>query len=176
MRRVLTGASFTFDSLTSDAFRCDVRIRPGIRFELKEEAGEGARCALRALPTRPQSTPKTCPKDTAMTDRHCPLFLAALALSSTLSAAGATAADLTRSFAVGVDGCDAAQFTQFCTPVPTVALPTDGVLMVAFSASNNHCSAIIAHLLVDGVERFASGALQPGHGTAVKDFGPIAAG
>lgn len=105
-----------------------------------------------------------------------PLMLVAFALSGALSATGAAADDLTRSFDVGVGACDAAGFAQLCTPVPSVALPTDGVFRVAFDASINHCSAIIAHVLVDGVERFASGALPPGQSTGLLDFGPIAAG
>src|SRR5262249_37635616 len=39
-----------------------------------------------------------------------------------------------------------------------------------------HCSDMVAHLLVDGVEQFASGVLAPGQGTGVHDFGPVAAG
>src|SRR5262245_45718649 len=102
--------------------------------------------------------------------------LAALALAAAVLAAGAAAAELTRSFAVGVNGCDDAFTSQLCTPVPTVALPTDGVLRVAFDASLTHCSSIIAHVLIDGVEAFTSGVLAPGQGTGVQDFGPIAAG
>lgn len=102
--------------------------------------------------------------------------LVALVLGSNCLATGAAGADLTRSFAVGVNGCDDAGTEQLCTPVPTLALPTDGVLQVAFDASITHCSSIIAHLLVDGVEQFASGALAPGDGTGVQDLGPIAAG
>src|SRR5262245_39413018 len=102
--------------------------------------------------------------------------LAAPALATAVLANGAAAADLTRSFAVGVNGCDDAFTSQLCTPVPTVALPTDGVLQVEFDASTSHCSDMVAHLLVDGVEQFASGALAPGQGTGVQDFGPVAAG
>ena len=75
-----------------------------------------------------------------------------------------------------MNGCDNGATQQLCTPIPTVALPTDGVLQVRFDASATHCSPMIAHLLVDGVERFASGALAPGQGTAVLDFGSVAAG
>jgi len=53
---------------------------------------------------------------------------------------------------------------QLCTPVPTAALPTDGVLQVEFDAATTHCSTIIAHVLVDGAEEFTSGARGPaGH-------------
>src|SRR5262249_37847235 len=103
-------------------------------------------------------------------------FALGLALSGASLAPGAAAADLTRSFAVGVNGCDDAFTSQLCTPVPTVALPTDGVLQVEFDASTTHCSDMVAHLLVDGVEQFASGVLAPGQGTGVQDFGPVSAG
>src|SRR5215475_882367 len=102
--------------------------------------------------------------------------LAALAFAGAVLPTGPAAADLTRSFAVGVNGCDDAFTSQLCTPVPTVALPTDGVLQVAFDASTTHCSDMVAHLLVDGVEQFTSGVLAPGQGTGVLDFGPVAAG
>ena len=101
------------------------------------------------------------------------LALASGIALSLVSGAGA-AADLTRSFAVGVNACDNA--VQLCTPIPTVALPTQGVLRVEFDASPTHCSSMIAHLLVNGVEQFASGALAPGEGTGEQDFGAIAAG
>jgi hypothetical protein len=83
---------------------------------------------------------------------------------------------LTRSFAVGVNNCIAGGTPELCAPIPTVPLPTDGVLQVEFAASTGHCANVIAHLLVDGVERSVSGALPPGESTGVQDFGPIAAG
>lgn len=103
--------------------------------------------------------------------RSCAL---ALALSTVFLTTHAALADLTRSFAVGVNGCDSA--VQLCTPIPTVALPTAGVLQAQFNAATTHCSSIIARFRVDGVERSVSGALSPGQGTAVLNFGPIAAG
>jgi hypothetical protein len=102
-------------------------------------------------------------------------LLAAITLIIGLPAS-AHAAELTRTFAVGVDGCDDAQTTQLCTPIPTVALPTDGALKVQFDASLSHCSSIVAHLLIDGVEAFASNVLAPGEGTGIQDFGPLPAG
>src|SRR5262249_13161388 len=83
---------------------------------------------------------------------------------------------LTRSFAVGVKTCVAGGTPEICTPIPTVPLPTDGVLQVQFAASTGPCANVIAPLLVDGVERFVSGALPPGESTGVHDFGPIAVG
>jgi hypothetical protein len=106
--------------------------------------------------------------------RSCALVLA---LSTVFLTSGAALADLTRSFTVGVNGCNDAATQQLCTPVPTLALPTDGVLRVQFVASDTHCSPIIAHLLIDGGEPLpASSPLAPGQGTGVVDFGPIAAG
>src|SRR5688572_26903939 len=86
----------------------------------------------------------------------------ALALSIVFLTAGTARADVTRSFAVGINGCDGAAITQFCTPVPTVALPTNSVLLVEFIASPTHCSSIIARLFVDGVAQPDSTALAPG--------------
>jgi hypothetical protein len=37
-------------------------------------------------------------------------------------------------------------------PVPSVSVKTDGPLMVEFTANNNRCSDMIAHLIVDGRE------------------------
>src|SRR5262249_17537181 len=102
--------------------------------------------------------------------------LVLLALSSAVFVGAAAAADLTRSFAVGVDPCDGAGSTELCTPIPTVALPTDGVLRAEFTASAGHCSDAIVHLLVDGVEVFTSAPLAPGASTGVQDFGPVTAG
>jgi hypothetical protein len=107
--------------------------------------------------------------------RRLGALLVALLLAGGASflATGA-AADVTGSYVVGVDPCDGA--TQLCTPVPTVALPTAGVLRAEFQASTLHCSTIVAHLLVDGLEKFTSGALVPGAGTGVQDFGVVPAG
>jgi hypothetical protein len=57
-----------------------------------------------------------------------------------------------------------------------VAVPTEGALQVAFVASPDHCSDIIAHLLVDGVERSRSAPLAPGASTGVLDLGPVSPG
>ncbi len=83
---------------------------------------------------------------------------------------------LTFSFAVRVDDCVAGATPELCTPIPTVPLPTDGVLRVQFDSASGQCSNVIAHLLVDGVERFVSGALPPGESTGVQDFGPVTVG
>ena len=91
-------------------------------------------------------------------------------------ATGAAAADVTQSFPVGVAACDNATTEQLCTPVSEVAVTTDGVLQVEFVAATSHCSDFIAHLLVDGVERYVSDPLAPGQGTGAQDFGPVAAG
>ena len=103
--------------------------------------------------------------------RSCALTLLAPTL---FLMSGVAFADVTGSFAVGVNPCSGA--TQLCTPIPTVALPTDGVLKAQFVASTLHCSPIIAHLKVDGTERYVSGILAPGQATLVQDLGPVAAG
>ena len=44
---------------------------------------------------------------------------------------------------------------------PSVSVKTDGPLMVEFTANNNHCSDMIAHLIVDGGE-WGSNRVGPG--------------
>jgi hypothetical protein len=98
------------------------------------------------------------------------------AMLAFVAATGAAAADLTQSFSVGVDACDNATTEQLCTPASEVSVTTEGVLRVEFVAATSHCSDFIAHLLVDGVERFVSDPLAPGQGTGAQDLGPVTAG
>jgi hypothetical protein len=102
--------------------------------------------------------------------------LGGLVISSALLATAVAAADPAPTFAVGVDACENGTTQQLCTPVSTVSVTTDGPLQVEFSASPNHCSSVIAHVLVDGVERYVSGALAAGQSTGVQDLGPVAPG
>jgi hypothetical protein len=99
-----------------------------------------------------------------------------LAAIATLMATGAAAADETQTFAVGVAACDHAATDQLCTPVSATTVTTGGVLRVEFVASATHCSDVIAHILVDGVERFVSAPLPPGGSSGVQDLGPVTAG
>ena len=65
--------------------------------------------------------------------------------------------------------------TQFCRQGPSVSVKTDGPLMVEFTA-NNHCSHMIAYLIVDGREWDPTGLApaQPdcGYLIPVKPGGP----
>lgn len=80
----------------------------------------------------------------------------------------------TASFPLSVSDCQTA--TQFCEITPTVAVQTVSQLLVEFVASPGHCSPVIAHIQVDGVEQFVSGALDPGETTGVQDLGPVSPG
>ncbi|MBI2781396.1 MAG: hypothetical protein HYX55_06345 [Chloroflexi bacterium] len=102
--------------------------------------------------------------------------LAVAALAVGIAATAAVADDLTQTFDVGVAACDNAPPAQLCTPVAKVSVTTQGTLRVAFTAAATHCSPIIAHLLVDGVEKFVSAQLGPGETTPTQDFGPVTAG
>ena len=98
------------------------------------------------------------------------------AMLAVVATGAAAAAEVTQSLSVGVAACDNATTEQLCTPVSEVSVTTDGVLRVEFVAAASHCSDFIAHLLVDGVERFVSDPLAPGQGTGAQDFGPVEAG
>jgi hypothetical protein len=65
---------------------------------------------------------------------------------------------------------------QLCNTIATVPVSTLGGLKVEFIASRGHCSSIIIHLLVDGVERFTSGPLGADQSTGVQDVGPVSPG
>lgn len=105
-------------------------------------------------------------------------LLLAVAVAAVLLGGGRSTAfaDQTFHFAVGVNGCDDAETQQLCTPVPSVALPTDGALQVQFTAAPSHCSDIVARIRVDGLEQFVSAPLAPGEGTGVLELGPVTAG
>ena len=66
--------------------------------------------------------------------------------------------------------------TQMCEPIPYVPFRAkyDGPILVEFTANRNHCSDIIAHIMVDGTE-WGSNTVGPGQ----KDGGyeiPMTAG
>jgi len=65
---------------------------------------------------------------------------------------------------------------QLCSPPVSVTVWTEGRLIVAFNASPGHCSSVIAHLTLDGQDRFTSPPLAAGDGTAPQDFGPVSPG
>jgi hypothetical protein len=98
-----------------------------------------------------------------------------LALAAAIPVAHVVAADATATYPVGIEACDDAT-KQLCTPIATVPVTTTSALQVEFTAAATHCSDAIAHLFVDGTERFVSSALAPGQGTGVQDFGPASAG
>jgi hypothetical protein len=61
---------------------------------------------------------------------------------------------------IGIGQCEQPQ-TQTCKQIPSVTVSTDGPLMVEFQANNNHCSDIVANILIDGRE-WGSNVVGPG--------------
>jgi hypothetical protein len=102
--------------------------------------------------------------------------LAAVAISSAVLAGGIAAAELSKTYDVGVAECKHATSDLLCDQVSTVDVQTEGVLRVQFTAAATHCAPVIVHLSVDGAERFVSGPLGPGESAPTQDFGPIVAG
>ena len=74
-------------------------------------------------------------------------------------------------------------FTVNCAPVGQLcdntfsqSVTTTSNLRVEYFASAGHCSPVLAHILVDGVERAATAFLSPGQASGVFDVGPVTAG
>lgn len=63
---------------------------------------------------------------------------------------------------VEVPNCNVAEGTELCPQIPTVSVdPETDRMEVVFTANQNHCSDIIAHILVDGRE-YVSTKVGPG--------------
>ena len=54
--------------------------------------------------------------------------------------------------------------SQLCPQIPTASIGAIMAPTVTFTANSNHCSDIIAHVFIDGVE-FGSDLLEPGETT-----------
>jgi MYXO-CTERM domain-containing protein len=65
---------------------------------------------------------------------------------------------------------------QLCNSVFSQSVGTASNLRVQYVASSGHCSPVAAHILVDGVERAATGFLAPGQASGFFDVGPVAPG
>ena len=63
---------------------------------------------------------------------------------------------------IEVPNCNVAEGTELCPQTPTVSVdPETERMEVAFTANQNHCSDIIAHILIDGRE-YVSTKVGPG--------------
>ena len=102
------------------------------------------------------------------------LATAGLVSSSLALATGVMAGDSDQIYPVSVNCDDPTK--QLCTPIASVSVTTTGTLVVDFRTASTHCSAAIAHLLLDGTEVFVSPPLGPAVSTGPKDLGPVAAG
>jgi len=63
---------------------------------------------------------------------------------------------------IEVPACEQPQ-TQFCTPVPSVDFTVHGErsILVEFTANQNHCADMVAHIIFDGTE-WGSNRVGPG--------------
>lgn len=65
---------------------------------------------------------------------------------------------------IEVPNCNVAEGTELCPQIPTVSVdPETDRMKVVFTANRNHCSDVIAHILVDGRE-YVSSKVGPGQG------------
>jgi len=148
----------------------------GTTFEIGVQSGDGSAVVTYTSGSTTTTTTGATTTTTGATTTTTGATTTTTGATTTTTSTTVPSSGLTFSFAVHVDDCVAGATPQLCTPIPTVPLPTDGVLKVEFESANGQCSNVIAHLLVDGVERFVSGALPPGEGTGMQDLGPVAVG
>jgi hypothetical protein len=78
-------------------------------------------------------------------------------------AAPASAKPFTQDSYIEVPNCPQPQ-TQVCSTVPTATVGAVMAPAVSFTANENHCSDMIAHIIVDGVE-VGQGQVGPGQST-----------
>jgi hypothetical protein len=65
---------------------------------------------------------------------------------------------------------------QLCSPTFDVAITTNGLLQVSYTASPGHCSDVRVHFLVDDVELGATGFLAPGASSGILSLSPVSPG
>ena len=103
--------------------------------------------------------------------------VAALALAALALAPAALADDQASRHDVRVGACEVAT-QQLCTPPASIEIDveTRSVLLVEFVPSASGCAPLIAHLLLDGIERFESPPLDPGQSSGLQDLGDVVPG
>lgn len=92
----------------------------------------------------------------------CAVVTASCAMALTL-AGPASAKPYTQDSYIEVPQCTPAT-SQLCPQIPTASVGPVISPAVSFTANSNHCSDIIAHIFIDGVE-FGSDLLEPGETT-----------
>lgn len=92
----------------------------------------------------------------------------------TLLSVGATAQTVTTPF--GPFSITNTSGGQLSSPYFELSVSTASQLDVEYVAASTHCSNVIMHFLVDGVERAVSGSLSPGQSTGFVTLGPVAPG
>ncbi len=98
-----------------------------------------------------------------------------LSCATLLAAAPAAAETVTDTF--GPFSVDSPGLGQLSSGIFTRTVTTGaGPLEAEYTASPGHCSNVIMHFLLDGVERAVSGVLTPGASTGFTSLGSVAAG
>jgi hypothetical protein len=93
-------------------------------------------------------------------------------IAATIASAGlalaspASAKPFTQDSYIDVPNCPQPQ-TQLCTTIPSATVGAVMAPSVSFSANGNHCSDMIAHVIVDGQE---VGADQVGPGQSTRSY------
>jgi hypothetical protein len=71
---------------------------------------------------------------------------------------------------IEVPNCNVPEGTQLCPEIPSVTVtPQKDRIQVRFTANQNHCSDIIAHILIDGRD-YASKRVGPGQSNGAPVF------
>jgi hypothetical protein len=94
------------------------------------------------------------------------VITAAIACAGLALASPASAKPFTQDNYIEVPNCPQPQ-TQLCTTIPSATVGAVMAPSVSFSANGNHCSDMIAHIIVDGQE---VGADQVGPGQSTRPF------
>jgi hypothetical protein len=96
------------------------------------------------------------------------VIAATIACAGLALASPASAKPFTQDSYIDVPSCPQPQ-TQVCNQVPTANVGAVMAPSVSFSANGNHCSDIIAHVIVDGQE-VGSAQVGPGQSTPSYDL------
>jgi hypothetical protein len=94
------------------------------------------------------------------------VIAAAIACAGLALASPASAKPFTQDNYIEVPNCPQPQ-TQLCATIPSATVGAVMAPSVSFTANGNHCSDMIAHVIVDGQE---VGADQVGAGQSTRDF------
>jgi hypothetical protein len=100
---------------------------------------------------------------TSWTIARAAVLVTATAATALALAAPASAKPFTQDSYIEVPQCQPAT-AQLCPQIPTASVGAVMSPTVSFTTNSNHCSDIIAHIVIDGVE-VGSDLLEPGETT-----------